>query len=87
MSDPIAFLSAQGGADTMHFDQAMQQEDREHFIQAIIDEVNAHIETKHWELIPCSQVPVDTDILPAVWSLKRKRDIKTRKVYTNGRHV
>jgi hypothetical protein len=81
MSDPIAFLSAQGGADTMYFDQAMQQEDREHFIQAIIDEVNAHIEAKHWELIPRSQVPVDTYILPAVWSMKRKRDIKTRKVY------
>jgi hypothetical protein len=29
MSDPIAFFSAQGGADTMYFDQAMQQEDRE----------------------------------------------------------
>ncbi|MFM8435194.1 MAG: reverse transcriptase domain-containing protein [Planctomycetia bacterium] len=80
MSDPIAFLSSQS-SDTMYFDQAMHQEDREHFIQAIIDEANAHIEAKHWELIPRSQVPVDTDILPAVWSMKRKRDIKTRKVY------
>ena len=81
MSDPIAFLAAQTNSDTMYFDQAMQQEDREHFIQAIIDEVNAHIEAKHWELIPRSQVPVDTDILPAVWSMKRKLDIKTRRVY------
>jgi hypothetical protein len=31
MSDLIAFLSAQGGADTMYFDQAMQQEDKEHY--------------------------------------------------------
>ncbi len=37
MSDPIAFLTAQSSVDSFYFDHAMYQEDREHFIQAILD--------------------------------------------------
>lgn len=80
MDNPIAFL-AQTDADTMYFDQAMQAPDRKEFIKAAIKEVNDHIDRKHWELIPRKEVPKDVKILPAVWSMKRKRDIKTRKVY------
>ena len=80
MSDPIAFL-ASTNADTMYFDQAMRQPDKDEFVKAIVQEVNAHIDRNHWELIPRSQVPKGNDILPAVWSMKRKRDIKTRQVY------
>jgi hypothetical protein len=65
----------------MYFDQTMQAPDRKEFIKAAIKEVNNHIDQKHWELIPRKEVPKDVKILPAVWSMKRKRDIKTRKVY------
>ena len=66
---------------TQYFDQAMRQPDKDEFVKAIVQEVNAHIDCNHWELIPRSQVPKGNDILPAVWSMKRKRDIKTRQVY------
>jgi hypothetical protein len=42
--------------------------------------VNDHIECKHWELIPREQVPEGEKILLAVWSMKRKQEIKTQKV-------
>jgi hypothetical protein len=80
MDNPIAFL-AQTDADTMYFDQAMQAPDRKEFVKTCIKEVNDHIDRKHWELVPREEVPKDVKILPAVWSMKRKRDIKTRKVY------
>jgi hypothetical protein len=80
MVDPIAFL-ARTNADTMYFDQAMKQPDKDEFVKAIVQEVNDHIDRNHWKLIPRSEVPKGNDILPAVWSMKRKRDIKTRQVY------
>ena len=80
MTDPIAFL-AKSDPDTMYFDQAMHQPDRKQFIQAIIKEINDHIDRKHWELIPRSQVPDGTPVLDSVWSMKCKRDIKTQQVY------
>jgi hypothetical protein len=80
MMNPIAFLS-QANQDTMYFDQAMKAPDSKEFIKAAIKEVNDHIERKHWELIPRNQVPKGIKVLPSVWSMKRKRDIKTQKVY------
>ena len=71
MEDPIAFL-ASSNADTMYFDQAMKQPDCKEFIKAVVKEVNDHIECKHWQLIPRSQVPKDTKVLDSVWSMKRK---------------
>jgi hypothetical protein len=79
MMNPIAFLS-HANKDTMYFHEAMQAPDADEFIKAAVKEVNDHIERKHWELIPREQVPEGEKILPAVWSMKRKRDIKTQKV-------
>lgn len=36
---------------------------------------------KHWELMPRDQVPEGKTILPAVWSMKRKRRVVTGEVY------
>jgi len=80
MADPIAFM-ASASPDTLYFDEAIKQPDRKEFIKAIIKEVNDHIEKKHWVLIPRDQVPKDVRILQSVWSMKRKRDIKTQQVY------
>ena len=80
MSDPIAYL-AKSDPDTMYFDQAIRQPDRKEFINSIVREVNSHCDKKHWQLIPREQVPEGEPILDSVWSMKRKRDIKTRKVY------
>ena len=80
MDDPICF-KASSDPDTMYYHQAMKAQDKENFIKAIVKEINAHISNKHWEMVPLTEVPEGTKILDAVWSMKRKRDIKTRQVY------
>jgi histone deacetylase 1/2 len=80
MDDPIAF-AATTNPDTMYLHEALRAPDRNEFIEAMKKEVKAHEDLKHWELIPKSQVPQGTLILPAVWSMKRKRRINTHEVY------
>jgi hypothetical protein len=80
MMNPVTFM-ASSNQETMYFHQAMKAPDRKQFTQAVIKEVNDHIEKKNWELIPRDKVPEGTTILPSVWSMKHKRDIKTQQVY------
>jgi hypothetical protein len=56
LSDPVAFLT-RTNRDTMYFDQAMREPDADEFVKAAVKEVNDHIENKHWELVPRSEVP------------------------------
>ena len=79
MKDPIAF-KALNDPNTMYWHQAMRQQDAIHFKNAVIKEFNDHTKRNHWKLIERSRVPDGKNILPAVWAMKRKRDIKTRKV-------
>ena len=80
MADPIAF-AASSDPDTMYLHEAMRQPDREQFIEAMVKEVTTHTERGHWEIMSRSGVPEGTDVLPAVWAMKRKRKILTREVY------
>ena len=80
MSDPIAY-KASTNPDILYYHQEMQAHDKDEFQQAIIDEVNAHIEGKHWELVDKNDIPEGTKVIDSVWAMRRKRDIKTREVY------
>jgi hypothetical protein len=80
MIDPIAF-KASSDPDTMYYHEAIRAPDSEAFKQAIVKEINDHIEGNHWELIPSTEVPKGERILDSVWAMKRKRDIKTQQVY------
>ena len=79
MQDPISFV-ATSNKDTMYWHQAMKQPDASEFRKAAIREFNDHCERKHWVLLERSQVPKGKNILPAVWAMKRKRDILTGKI-------
>jgi hypothetical protein len=79
MTDPIAFL-AKTDKDTMYFHQAMKAPDRDEFVKATVKEMNDHIVSKNWELVPRQDVPAGVKVLDSVWAMKRKRDILTRKV-------
>jgi hypothetical protein len=80
MSDPVAF-AATTNPDTMYLHQALRAPDREKFIEAMAKEVQDHESGKHWEVVSKSEVPQGTSILPAVWSMKRKRRITTNEIY------
>ena len=76
-----AVYSASHDPDTMYVDQAMRAPNKKQFMQAMEKKVHAHTENKHWKLIPRSEVPSGTKVLPAVWAMKRKRRFTTHEVY------
>ena len=80
LADPIAF-AATSNPDTLYLHEAMSAPDRDKFIDAMAREVKDHENYDHWELISKTAVPKGTIILPAVWSMKRKRHIQTNEVY------
>ena len=43
--------------DTMTLKEALQQDDRFHFLQAISQELHDHISRNHWKVIPRRSVP------------------------------
>ncbi len=59
----------------MHMHQAIRQPDAAEFVKAMVKEINAHVEKKHWILIKRSKVPTNADVIPAVWSMRRRRDL------------
>ena len=79
MTEPISFL-AKTDEDTMYYHQAMASPDKKEFLKAMVKEYNDHAKRGHWELVHKKDVPQDTRILDSVWSMKRKRDILTRKI-------
>jgi len=79
MRHPIAFLSEMCG-DVMYFAQAIKQPDRKQFVEAIVKEVNGHVENRNWELIKRSEVPTGEPIQESVWSMRRKRNLTTGEV-------
>jgi hypothetical protein len=67
MRHPTAFLAVMIG-DVMYLHQALHQPDSKEFVEAVIKEVNGHVDNNHWKLIP------------SVWAMQRKRDLTTGKV-------
>jgi hypothetical protein len=80
MRNIVAFTSATD-EDTMYYDQAMRAPEKHNFVEEIVKEVNDHITSNHWDFIPRYKVPKGIKVLDYDWSLKRKRDIETRKVH------
>jgi Reverse transcriptase (RNA-dependent DNA polymerase) len=97
LADPIAFLgtpdttitirdeavamAASSSPDVMYMDQALREPDGEQFRKAMGDEVAAHTDNDHWEIVPRSMVPKGTKVLPAVWAMRRKRRLATGEPY------
>jgi hypothetical protein len=79
MRHPIAFhAEIMGGI--MYLNQALQQPDAAHFVEAVGQEVNGHVNNKNWRLTKRSKVLPDVEVVPLVWSLQCKRDITTNKI-------
>jgi hypothetical protein len=78
---PMLVYAASADPDTMYHHEAMREPDCAEFIKAMQKEVQTHTKNGVWELVPRSSVPPGLKILPAVWAMKRKRQIATREVY------
>jgi hypothetical protein len=79
MQNPIAFHEEMMG-DILHCQQVLRQPDAKEFVQAVIKEVNGHMDCKNWTLKKKSKVPEDIQIVPSVWSMQRKHDLTTYKI-------
>ena len=64
----------------MYFAQAIKQPDRKQFVEAIVKEVNGHVENQNWELIKRSEVPVGAPIQQSVWSMRRKLNLTSGEI-------
>jgi hypothetical protein len=65
MRNPIAFHAEMMG-DIMYLNQALQQSDAREFVQAVVKEVNGHMDCNNWTLKKRSEVPDDAQIVPSV---------------------
>jgi hypothetical protein len=68
MHHPIVFFVEMMG-DIMYLHQALRQPDAREFVQAVIKEVNGHTKNNHWKLIPPTEVPEGTEVIPSVWTM------------------
>ena len=67
--------------DILYWDQAMKAPDRDKFIEAVRNELDGHEKMGNYEPVPLNEVPAGTRLLDMVWSMRRKRKIKTQEVY------
>ena len=82
-TDENALLAfkATSDPDTMYLHEAMREHDRDEFKKAMRKEIDSQLESGTLVLVKAKNVPQGATVLPAVWQMKRKRHIMTRKVY------
>ncbi len=64
MQNPIAFHAEMMG-DIMYYDQALQQPDAKQFANAVVKEVNGHVDNKNWALVKQKVVPKEAQVVPS----------------------
>jgi hypothetical protein len=79
MHHTIGFLAEMMG-DVMYLHQALSQPDSRGFVEGFMKEVNSHVDNDRWKLIPRTEVPEGTEVVPSVWAMQCKQDLTTGKV-------
>jgi hypothetical protein len=79
MQNPIAFHAEIMG-DILYLQQALRQHDAKEFVQAVVKEVNRHVDCKNWSLKKRSKVPENIQIVPSIWSMQCKRDLTMNEI-------
>ena len=77
--DPIAF-KASTDPDIMCMHEAMKEVDKKEFVKAMEKEVKDQMDNGNFTIVHRSEVPEGKTILPSVWQMCRKRDIRTRVI-------
>ena len=80
-SNPLmAYKATNSDPDTMYHHQAMRQPDRKQFIGAMQKEMDSQLQDGNFEIVHRSKIPTGTKVFPAVWQMRRKRDIATQQI-------
>ena len=80
INEPLLAYKATADPDTMYLHEAMKQKDWKEFRKAMQKEVDDRMKDKNFSITHKNKIPKNALVLPAVWALKRKRDIKTGKI-------
>ena len=78
--DPLYAYKAVADPDVMYLHQAMRERDKEKFIEAMRREVHDQSKNGNFTIIKRDKMPEGKKTLKSVWQMRRKRDIRTRKV-------
>ena len=79
-NDPLYVYKTTADPDTLYHHEAMKEPDKAEFKKAMQKEIDDRMRDKNFSVILKSELPQGATVLPAVWQLRRKRDIKTRKI-------
>ncbi len=79
-ANPIQAYKATTDPDTMCMHEAMREPDADRFREAMQKEMDDQLANGNFSLIKQTKVPKGCIILPAVWQMKWKRDIKTHEI-------
>jgi hypothetical protein len=71
-NDLFSFAAKATNKDTLSYWEAMKQEDRPLFVEAIEKDVGAHTTREHWTLLPRTVIDPKNKPLQAVWAMKCK---------------
>jgi hypothetical protein len=66
--------------DIMYYDQVFQQPDVKQFANAIVKEVNGHVNSKHWTLVKQKEFSKEAQVVLSVWAMRCKRGLTTNKI-------
>ncbi len=66
--------------DIMYLQQALKQPNAKEFVQAVIKEVDGHVDSNNRTLRKRSEIHEDVRIVLSVWALQRKWDLTMNKV-------
>ena len=80
LENPLIF-TASVNPYILYWDQAMKDLDRDKFVEAVRVKLDGHEKMGNYKPIPLSQVPKGTKLIDMVWSMRRKRRIKTQEIY------
>jgi hypothetical protein len=64
----------------MYMHEAMREPDADEFRKAMQKEWDDQLGNRNFSIVHRSEVPEGATVLPTVWQMRRKRDIRTRKV-------
>ena len=78
--DDMHAMKATADPDTLYYHEAMKEPDADKFKEAMLKEWVDQEANNNFSIIPISQVPEGKSILPAVWQMRRKREVSTGKI-------
>jgi hypothetical protein len=75
---PLVYASS-ADPDVMYLNEAMAAPHKKEFVRAMMKELKSHTDKENWLVMDRKDVPSGHKVLPAVWAMRRKRDIATQE--------